>query len=188
MCSVCVCVDTHWPHWYLVGIFYLIYIFIYPAVLTYFIGKTHKLVVFFICFAADTDEDHLTMMQNVTLKCLESDFLCNEFYLQLVKQTTDHPGRLWTVHRVIVTKHHHRCWSLGVTNHHHHCWSLGVTDHQSPSSLLVIGCHRSPITIIVAGHWVSPITNHHHLCCQCWHHYGGVGGGGRFSYFRCGIL
>lgn len=45
-----------------------------------------------IYVVVDTDEDHVTMMQNVMQKCLENDLLCNEFYLQLVKQTTDHPG------------------------------------------------------------------------------------------------
>lgn len=32
------------------------------------------------------------MVQNLMQRCLESDFVCNEFFLQLVKQTTDHPG------------------------------------------------------------------------------------------------
>ncbi|XP_052271099.1 unconventional myosin-VIIb-like isoform X2 [Dreissena polymorpha] len=35
--------------------------------------------------------DHTEMIQTVMQKCLESEALCNEFYLQLIKQTTDHP-------------------------------------------------------------------------------------------------
>ncbi|ESO93643.1 hypothetical protein LOTGIDRAFT_119149, partial [Lottia gigantea] len=35
--------------------------------------------------------DHTGMIQIVMTKCLESDHVCNEFYLQLIKQTTDHP-------------------------------------------------------------------------------------------------
>lgn len=38
-------------------------------------------------------EDCITMVQLAIQKCLEKESLCNEFYLQLVKQTTDQPGR-----------------------------------------------------------------------------------------------
>lgn len=36
-------------------------------------------------------EDCITMVQLAIQKCLEKESLCNEFYLQLVKQTTDQP-------------------------------------------------------------------------------------------------
>ncbi|KAL4238111.1 hypothetical protein ACF0H5_002823 [Mactra antiquata] len=35
--------------------------------------------------------DHVEMIQTVMQKCQEVEALCNEFYLQLIKQTTDHP-------------------------------------------------------------------------------------------------
>lgn len=37
-------------------------------------------------------DDCVTMVQLAIQKCLEKEALCNEFYLQLVKQTTDQPG------------------------------------------------------------------------------------------------
>ena len=37
-------------------------------------------------------EDCVTMVQLAVHKCLEKEALCNEFYLQLIKQTTDQPG------------------------------------------------------------------------------------------------
>lgn len=37
-------------------------------------------------------DDCVTMVQLATQKCLEKEALCNEFYLQLIKQTTDQPG------------------------------------------------------------------------------------------------
>ena len=39
-------------------------------------------------------DDCVTMIQLATQKCLEKEALCNEFYLQLVKQTTDQPGEV----------------------------------------------------------------------------------------------
>ncbi|CAL1545802.1 unnamed protein product [Lymnaea stagnalis] len=42
--------------------------------------------------AEDSNElEKMGMVQGLMQKCLESDFICNEFYMQLVKQTTDHP-------------------------------------------------------------------------------------------------
>lgn len=38
-------------------------------------------------------DDCVTMVQLATQKCLEKESICNEFYLQLIKQTTDQPGR-----------------------------------------------------------------------------------------------
>ena len=37
-------------------------------------------------------DDCVTMVQLAIQKCLENEALCNEFYLQLIKQTTDQPG------------------------------------------------------------------------------------------------
>ena len=39
-------------------------------------------------------DDCVTMVQLATQKCLEKEALCNEFYLQLIKQTTDQPGEV----------------------------------------------------------------------------------------------
>ena len=36
-------------------------------------------------------EDCVSMVQLAIQKCLEREALCNEFYLQLIKQTTDQP-------------------------------------------------------------------------------------------------
>ncbi|XP_041351468.1 unconventional myosin-VIIb-like isoform X2 [Gigantopelta aegis] len=40
---------------------------------------------------AGESHDHVGMVQVLMQKCLENDHLCNEFYVQLIKQTTDHP-------------------------------------------------------------------------------------------------
>ena len=37
-------------------------------------------------------EDAITLVQLVISKCLDREILCNELYLQLIKQTTDQPG------------------------------------------------------------------------------------------------
>ena len=37
-------------------------------------------------------EDAITLIQLVISKCLDKEVLCNEFYLQMIKQTTDQPG------------------------------------------------------------------------------------------------
>ncbi|XP_065184924.1 unconventional myosin heavy chain 6-like [Sycon ciliatum] len=42
-------------------------------------------------FEMESDEQHMGMAQMVISKCLEKEALCNEFYLQLIKQTTDQP-------------------------------------------------------------------------------------------------
>ncbi len=38
------------------------------------------------------DNDLITVVQTLITKCMESEELCNEFYLQLIKQTTDTPS------------------------------------------------------------------------------------------------
>ncbi|XP_035824689.1 myosin-I heavy chain [Aplysia californica] len=47
--------------------------------------------------ADPSDPERISLVQMLMQKCLESDFTCNEFYLQLVKQTTDHPDPNSTV-------------------------------------------------------------------------------------------
>ena len=37
-------------------------------------------------------DDCVTMVQLAIQKCIEKEAFCNEFYLQLIKQTTDQPG------------------------------------------------------------------------------------------------
>lgn len=37
------------------------------------------------------DIGHISLVQNVIARCLEKEDVCNEFYLQLIKQTTDQP-------------------------------------------------------------------------------------------------
>ena len=43
-------------------------------------------------FETENDDQHTAMAQMVISKCLEKEALCNEFFLQLIKQTTDQPG------------------------------------------------------------------------------------------------
>ena len=38
------------------------------------------------------DSDQYEMIQHLIQLCLSSKWLCNELYLQLIKQTNDHPG------------------------------------------------------------------------------------------------
>eukprot|EP00039_Didymoeca_costata_P024022 m.9005 g.9005 ORF g.9005 m.9005 type:complete len:2048 (+) comp3994_c0_seq1:287-6430(+) len=42
-------------------------------------------------FLEPDDPGHILLVQNVIAKCLEKEDVCNEFYLQLIKQTTDQP-------------------------------------------------------------------------------------------------
>ena len=51
-------------------------------------------------FAEVESDDCVTMVQLAIQKCLEKEALCNEFYLQLIKQTTDQPGTHYTLHTV----------------------------------------------------------------------------------------
>lgn len=44
-------------------------------------------------FETENDDQHVGMVQMVISKCLEKEALCNEFFLQLIKQTTDQPGK-----------------------------------------------------------------------------------------------
>jgi myosin-7 len=39
----------------------------------------------------DGDPEHCVLIQNVIGRCLEKEDICNEFYLQLIKQTTEQP-------------------------------------------------------------------------------------------------
>lgn len=43
--------------------------------------------------AVTSDDQQLTMVQGVVEQCMKRDLLLNETYLQLIKQTTDHPGK-----------------------------------------------------------------------------------------------
>lgn len=42
----------------------------------------------------DVHPDDVVMLVQVAIqKCIEKEALCNEFYLQLIKQTTEQPGQ-----------------------------------------------------------------------------------------------
>ena len=42
-------------------------------------------------YSEPEDTGHVNLVQNVIHRCLEKEDVCNEFYLQLIKQTTDQP-------------------------------------------------------------------------------------------------
>lgn len=42
-------------------------------------------------YAVDGERDHITLIQSVIQRCLDKEELCNEFYMQLIKQTTEQP-------------------------------------------------------------------------------------------------
>ncbi|EGD81471.1 myosin-X [Salpingoeca rosetta] len=42
-------------------------------------------------YAVEGDRDHIALVQTVIQRCLDREELCNEFYLQLIKQTTEQP-------------------------------------------------------------------------------------------------
>jgi len=56
-------------------------------------------------FEADY-EDAAEIVQIVIAKCIEKEALCNEFYLQLIKQTTDQPGNVYIIHVIIKVVSH----------------------------------------------------------------------------------
>ena len=39
-------------------------------------------------FEVESDPEHVVLIQNVVSRCLEKEDICNDFYLQLIKQTT----------------------------------------------------------------------------------------------------
>lgn len=62
-------------------------------------------------------DDCVTMVQLAIQKCLEKEALCNEFYLQLIKQTTDQPGILSLPHGVVIGKHSALLLSFSLHGH-----------------------------------------------------------------------
>ena len=50
------------------------------------------------------------MVQLAIQKCLDKESLCNEFYLQLIKQTTDQPGRESLATESLAVLSHSRLW------------------------------------------------------------------------------
>ena len=48
-------------------------------------------------FEGVNPEDLVTLVQVMLQKCLEKEAYCNEFYLQLLKQTTEQPGKDWVI-------------------------------------------------------------------------------------------
>merc|ERR1719171_2977823 len=42
-------------------------------------------------YSVDGDRDHIVLVQTVIQRCLDREELCNELYMQLIKQTTEQP-------------------------------------------------------------------------------------------------
>lgn len=68
-----------------------------------------------IASAVLEEADMAAVVQTLITKCMESDDLCNEFYLQLIKQTTDcFTGTFTTVQTRYIYKCHSECMTLNM--------------------------------------------------------------------------
>lgn len=49
--------------------------------------------IFILFFPVSDISEQTELIQTFVQRCMECIFLCDELYLQAIKQTTDHPGK-----------------------------------------------------------------------------------------------